>query len=218
MKIAIVGAGKVGKTLGTALRAKSHAVVYGVRDPNATDERYARTVAEALPAAEVVILATPWTATKALVCEHADSLAGKIVIDATNPINPSLTRLAVGFDTSGAELLQSQARRAKFYKAFNSTGVAVMAKPKFPEGKAVMLVAGPDGPEKKTVQRIVADVGFEPVDAGELKAARLLEPMAMLWVQLALTKGEGRDFAFIMARREDAASQDANPHVRVVQT
>jgi len=218
MKIAIVGAGKVGKTLGTALRAKSHAVVYGVRDPNATDERYARTVAEALPAAEVVILATPWTATEALVCEHADSLAGKIVIDATNPINPSLTRLAVGFDTSGAELLQSQARRAKFYKAFNSTGVAVMAKPKFPEGKAVMLVAGPDGPEKKTVQRIVADVGFEPVDAGELKAARLLEPMAMLWVQLALTKGEGRDFAFIMARREDAASQDANPHVRVVQT
>ena len=216
MKIAVIGAGKVGKTLGTALRAKGHAVVYGVRDPNASDERSARTVAEALSAAEAVILATPWTATEALVCEHADSLAGKIVIDATNPINPSLTRLAVGFDTSGAELLQSQARRAKFYKAFNSTGFSVMAKPKFPEGKAAMLVAGPDGPDKKTVLRIVADVGFEAVDAGELKAARLLEPLAMLWLQLALAKGEGRDFAFIMARRDDAANQHANPRVSVV--
>jgi predicted dinucleotide-binding enzyme len=216
MNIAIIGAGKVGKTLGTALRAKGHAVVYGVRDPNASDERNARTVAEALPAAEAVILATPWTATEALVCEHADALAGKIVIDATNPINPSLTRLAVGFDTSGAELLQSQARRAKFFKAFNSTGFGVMAKPKFPEGKAMMLVAGPGGPDKKTVLRIVADVGFEAVDAGELKAARLLESLAMLWIQLALTKGHGRDFAFVMARR-DAANRNADPRVRMVQ-
>ncbi|HEV7463303.1 MAG TPA: hypothetical protein VGN85_05250, partial [Methyloceanibacter sp.] len=58
----------------------------------------------------------------------------------TNPTNPSFTRLAVGFDTSGAELLQSRARKAKFYKAFNSTGFNVMAKPRFPEGNAVMFV------------------------------------------------------------------------------
>lgn len=216
MRIAIIGAGNVGKTLGSALRAKGYAVTYGVRDPEKTEERNAKTVAEALTGAEAVILATPWTATESLVCEHADALAGKIVIDATNPINPSLTRLAVGFDTSGAELLQSQARKAKFYKAFNSTGVSVMAKPKFPEGKAAMLVAGPDGPDKKTVLRIVADVGFEGLDAGELKAARLLEPLAMLWVQLALAKGQGRDFAFVMARREDAANQSADPRVRLV--
>jgi predicted dinucleotide-binding enzyme len=163
----------------------------------------------------VVILATPWSATEALVCEYAEELAGKIVIDATNPINPSLTRLAVGFDTSGAELLQSQARKAKFYKAFNSTGVSVMAKPHFPEGDAVMFVAGAEGPDKKTVLRIVADVGFEAVDAGELKAARLLEPLAMLWIQLALSKGHGRDFALVMARR-DAANRNARPRVRMV--
>ncbi len=215
MRVAIIGAGNVGKALGSALRAKGHVVVFGVRDPMKTGERNAKTVAEALTSAEAVILATPWSATEALVCEHADALAGKIVIDATNPINPSLTRLAVGFDTSGAELLQSQARKAKFYKAFNSTGVAVMAKPSFPEGKAVMFLAGPAGPDKKTVLRIVADVGFEAVDAGELKAARLLEPLAMLWVQLAVAKSQGRDFAFVMARREDAANQDANPRVRM---
>ena len=67
-----------------------------------------------------------------------------------------------------------------------------MAKPRFAEGKAVMFVAGPDGADKKTVLRIVADVGFDAVDAGELKAARLLEQLAMLWVQLALNRARGR--------------------------
>ncbi len=215
MKIAIIGAGNVGKTLGAALRAKGHTVLYGSRDPGKTTERNVRTVADALAGAEAVILATPWTATEALVCEHADALAGKIVIDATNPIHPNLTRLALGFDTSGAELLQSQARKAKFYKAFNSTGVSVMAKPHFAGGDAVMFVAGPGGPDKKTVLRIVADVGFEAIDAGELKAARLLEPLAMLWIQLALLKGQGSDFAFVMARR-DAANRNAGSRVRMV--
>ena len=89
MKIAIIGAGNVGKTLGAALRAKGHTVSYGTRDPANSDERNAKTVPAALSGAEAVILATPWTATESLVCEHADELAGKIVIDATNPINPT---------------------------------------------------------------------------------------------------------------------------------
>ena len=215
MKIAIIGAGNVGKTLGTALQSKGHTVIYGSRDPAGHTERNVRSVAGALVGAEAVILATPWIATEALVCEYADELAGKIVIDATNPINPSLTRLAVGSGTSGAEVLQSQARKAKFFKAFNSTGVSVMAKPHFPEGDAVMFVAGSGGPDKQTVLRIVADVGFESVDAGELRAARLLESLAMLWIQLALTKRHGPDFAFVMARR-DAANQNADPRVRMV--
>jgi hypothetical protein len=79
-----------------------------------------------------------------------------------------------------------------------------------------MFVAGPSGPDKKTVLRIVADVGFEAVDAGELKAARLLESLAMLWIQLAPTKRHGRDFAFVMARR-DAANRNADPRVRMAQ-
>jgi len=166
MKIAIIGAGSVGKTLGAALRAKGHTVFYGSHDPGNTNER-------------------------------------------------NLTRLALGFDTSGAELLQSQARRAKFYKAFNSSGVSVMTKPHFADGNAVMFVAGPGGPDKKTVLRIVADVGFEAIDAGELKAARLLEPLAMLWIKLALLKGQGSDFALVTARR-DVANRNADPRVRVV--
>jgi predicted dinucleotide-binding enzyme len=216
MRIAI-GAGNVGRTLGDALRIRGYAVVYGVRDPARSPERVAKPVRDALKGAELVILATPWNATEALVCEHAEELAGKIVIDATNPINPSRTRLAVGFDTSGAELLQGQARKATFFKAFNSARVAVMAKPQFPEGNAIMFVAGPGGAGKSTVLRIVEDVGFDAVDAGELKAARLLEPLAMLWLQPALVQGAGRDLAFVMARR-DAANPKADSGVRMVRS
>lgn len=216
MRIAI-GAGNVGRTLGGALRIRGHAVVYGVRDPARSPERVAKPVRDALKGAELVILATPWNATEALVCEHAEELAGKIVIDATNPINPSRTRLAVGFDTSGAELLQGQARKATFFKAFNSARVAVMAKPQFPEGNAIMFVAGPGGAGKSTVLRIVEDVGFDAVDAGELKVARLLEPLAMLWLQPALVQGAGRDLAFVMARR-DAANPKADSGVRMVRS
>ncbi|HYJ58079.1 MAG TPA: NAD(P)-binding domain-containing protein [Methyloceanibacter sp.] len=214
MRIAI-GAGNVGRTLGGALRIRGHAVVYGVRDPARSPERVAKPVRDALKGAELVILATPWNATEALVCEHAEELAGKIVIDATNPINPSRIRLAVGFDTSGAELLQGQARKATFFKAFNSARVAVMAKPQFPEGNAIMFVAGPGDAGKSTV--LVEDVGFDAVDAGELKAARLLEPLAMLWLQPALVQGAGRDLAFVMARR-DAANPKADSGVRMVRS
>ena len=215
MKITIIGAGNVGQTLGTALRSKGHTVIYGSRNPASHTERNVRSVTEALIGAEVVILATPWIATEALVVQHADGLAGKIVIDATNPVHPGLARLAVASNSSGVELLQSQANQAKF-KAFNSTGVNVMAQPRFAEGKAAMFVAGPDGADKDTVLRIVADVGFEPVDAGELRAARQLEHLAMLWIQLAITKGYGRDFAFVIARRQDVANRNAEPRVRVV--
>jgi 8-hydroxy-5-deazaflavin:NADPH oxidoreductase len=202
VKIAIVGAGAVGKTLGAAFGAKGHDIVYGVRDEKASAQGNTRTVGAAIASAEIVVLCTPWAASESVVCEHAAALAGKLVIDATNPLTPNLTGLALGFDTSGAELLQSQARAARFYKAFNSTGVAVMARPQFAEGKAAMFVAGPDGPDKKKVLGLVAEIGFEAIDAGELKAARLLEPLAMLWVELALKKGEGLDFAFVIGRRQ----------------
>ena len=145
MKIAIIGAGHVGTTLGAGLRSKGHTVIYGARDPANRTERNVRSVADALVGAEAVILATPWIATEALVVQHADGLAGKIVIDATNPVHPGLARLAIASNSSGVELLQSQARQARFFKAFNSTGVDVMAQPRFAEGNAAMFVAGPDG-------------------------------------------------------------------------
>ncbi|MGI8725807.1 MAG: NAD(P)-binding domain-containing protein [Methyloceanibacter sp.] len=96
--------------------------VYGARDPKRSQERNATSVSDALAVAEVLILATPWPVMESLICEQAWSLDGKIVIDVTNPIAANLAGLAIGFDSSGAELLQSQAHEAKFFKAFTPSG------------------------------------------------------------------------------------------------
>jgi len=202
MRIAILGAGRLGKSLGTALRASNHRIVYGVRQPAASGDVMTKTVGGAIAGADAVILATPWTATEALVCEHVPALNDKIVMDATNPLNTNATRLALGFDTSGVELLQSHAHGATFFKTFNIAGVSAIAKPSYPQGRAAMFVAGPKGTKKDIVLRLVADVGFEPVDAGDLRAARLLEPLGMLRLQLEETEGRSRDVAFLLASRE----------------
>lgn len=214
MRIAVVGADEVGRALGAALKAKGHVLVYGIPEPERSDERNARTVGEAVRSADAVIIATPWPVTEAVVCEHAVDLDDKIVIDATNPLNPAETGLALGFLTSGVELLQSQARRAKFFKAFNSVGVRVLVQPDFPQGKAAMFVAGPQGRDKTMVMRLVSDIGFEPVDAGELKAARLLEPLAMLMMQLA---DDNSDIALIMARRRTERDFLTKAHAMVTE-
>jgi len=215
MRIAILGAGRVGKSLGAALGAKQHQIVYGVRQPNSEPASGEfKTIGAAIAGADAVILATPWTATEALVCEHAPALTGKIVIDATTPLNASSSRLALGFDSSGIELLQSQAQGATFFKAFNAAGEDAIAKPLFPQGRAVMFVAGPKGPPKQVVLGLVSDVGFEAVDAGELRAARLLEPLGMLWLELA-AQGRKGDFAFMLASRDSPQPQAASPRAVV---
>jgi predicted dinucleotide-binding enzyme len=202
MEIAVVGTGNVGGTLGKALSAKGHDIVYGVSSESKADREGRKLVSEAIEGAEVVILATPWPVTGDLVKRNAAGLAGKIVIDATNPLKADLSGLAVGPETSGAETLQRNAPLAQFYKTFNTTGSQNMAEPRFPEGPAVMFIAGRLGAGMDTVKRLVSDVGFEAVDAGDLKTARLLEHLAVLWIQLAYAKGFGRDWAFRIARRK----------------
>lgn len=210
MRIAIIGAGRVGKSLGAALRAKRHRIVYGVRldGPSAGSvQAFGEPVGGAIAGADAVILATPWTATEAIVCEHAPALSGKIVIDATNPLNTTSNRLALGFDSSGVELLQSHAQGATFFKAFNAAGADAIMRPSYPQGRAAMFVAGPKGPLKQVVLGLVADIGFEAVDAGELRAARLLEPLGMLCLELA-AQGRTGDFALVLASRERAEAED----------
>ena len=189
MKIAVLGAGNVGKALGEALAARGHDVIYGVRDPKRSEAKPAKTVANAIQDSEAVILATPYDATGPLLRENATALAGKVVIDATNPLKPDLSGLSLTCDVSGAELLQREAPSALLFKAFNTTGYGNMQNPDYPQGRAVMFVAGSDGKGKQTVMQLVTDVGFDAVDAGDLTQARLLEPM--LWVKLVFAKGFG---------------------------
>jgi predicted dinucleotide-binding enzyme len=156
-------------------------------------------VRDAAKDAEVVVLATPYAANAAAIAAAAD-LAGKILIDVTNPIASNFS-LAVGFDNSGGEEVARLAPRAKVYKAMNQVGFEVMANPSFTAGKPVMFVAGDDADGKKVVLDLVSSLGLEAIDAGELKIARLLEPFAMLWIHLMARRHQGRNFAFGVLRR-----------------
>jgi predicted dinucleotide-binding enzyme len=210
MKIGIIGAGNVGGTLGQAWAKKGHDVFFGVRNPQ--DDKIRRlvqsiggksragTVAEAAAFGEVVVLATPWQAAEAAVKEAGD-LAGKPLIDCTNPLKPDISGLAVGFSTSGAEQVAQWAKGAKVFKAFNTTGSNNMADPVINGVRTVMFVCGDDEAVKPTILRLAADVGFDAVDAGKLVSARLLEPWAMLWIHLAFSGSLGRDFGFALLRR-----------------
>jgi 8-hydroxy-5-deazaflavin:NADPH oxidoreductase len=202
MPVAIIGAGAVGATLGQAWLKHGQDVIWGVRNP--ADPKYAalpkervKAPAEAVKEAEIVVIATPWSATPAAV-NSLGSLAGKIVIDCTNPLGMGRDglQLVLGFDTSAGEQVASWAPGAFVFKTLNTTGASNMAKAAEYPLKPLMLVAGDEAAKKAVVMELVGMLGFEPVDAGPLKNARLLEPLAMVWIDQAMKRG--RDFAFAL--------------------
>ncbi|MEO7145276.1 MAG: NAD(P)-binding domain-containing protein [Bryobacteraceae bacterium] len=210
MKISVLGAGNVGGTLGRAWARKGHDVFFGV--PRANDSKTqellksigskgrAGTVAEAAAASDVIVVATPWPATQEAI-DACGNLAGKVVVDCTNPLKEDFSGLALGYTTSGAEQVAEWAKGAKVYKAFNQTGFNIMGNPGFGAARAVIFICGDDDAHKPTVLQLATDIGFEAIDAGKLVIARLLEPYAMLWIHLAYARGMGREFAFGLLRR-----------------
>jgi predicted dinucleotide-binding enzyme len=158
--------------------------------------------AETAAFADIIVLSTPWPATEAAI-RSMGSLKGKIILDATNPLamGPDGLGLEIGHSISGGEKVQGWAVGASVYKTLNSTGFGGMAEPIFNGVKSVMFVAGDDDAHKPKVIDLVGQLGFDAVDAGPLRAARLLEAHAMLWIHLALVRGLGRDWAFALVRR-----------------
>ena len=113
-------------------------------------------------------------------------------------MGPDGLQLVLGFNTSAGEQVASWAPGAIVFKTLNTTGAGNMAKAAEYPVKPVMLVAGDDAGSKLRVMELVGKLGFEAVDAGPLKNARLLEPLAMLWIDQAMKRGRGRDFAFAL--------------------
>lgn len=207
MKIAIFGAGNVGVALATGWLAAGHQIRFGVRRPHDPDvvARVAElgveatTVGEAAAWGEVVVLATPWPAVPDALAA-AGSLAGKVLFDCTNPLKPALAGLELGHETSGAEKVALLAPGAKVVKIFNSIGADHMRDARLGGKSALMLYCGDDPGAKKVAHELAAANHFDPVDAGPLHQARLLEPMALLWITLAYKQGLGRNFAFALVR------------------
>jgi len=210
MNIAILGAGNVGGALGKGWAAKGHSIYFGVPDPQSEKVRSllnsigknarAGSVHDAAEKAEVVVLATPWPVARDAVMA-AGKLAGKIVIDCMNPLQPDLSGLTLGHNTSAAEQVAQWAAGARVVKAFNTTGAGNMANTHYGADEITMCVAGDDAAAKSTAMKLAQDLGFEAVDAGPLKNARLLEPFAMLWIYLAVKQGLGPNIAFKLLRR-----------------
>jgi 8-hydroxy-5-deazaflavin:NADPH oxidoreductase len=206
MRIAIIGAGSVGATLGQGWLKAGEDVIWGLRNP--ADPKYAalpkdkiKSPADAARAAEIVVIATPWGATEAAV-KGLGNLAGKIVIDCTNPLGmgPNGLQLVLGHDTSAGEQVAGWAPGAAVFKTLNTTGANNMANAARYQVRPMMLVAGDDAGKKPAVMALVATLGFEPVDAGPLVNARLLEPFGMVWIDQAMKRGRGRDFAFALVK------------------
>lgn len=209
MKIAIIGAGNVGQALASGWTSKGHQVIFGSRDPDGAKAQAAvaatagKATAQreqaAVQAAEVVVLAVPWDATEAVVKGLGD-LAGKTLIDATNPIGPGF-QLAVGKDTSGAELVQQWAPNARVIKAFNTTGAENMRNPLYDGEPTTMFICGDDAAAKSVVKGLAEDLGFAVADTGGLATARYLEPLAMVWIHLAIVQKQGRNIALKLVQR-----------------
>jgi predicted dinucleotide-binding enzyme len=206
MNIGVLGAGNVGGALGGLWAARGHRVRFarrrvaeGVPAEAASGDVAVTDVPAAVQFGDAVLLATPWAVTED-VLRAAGDFGGRILIDATNPIAPGLM-LAAGHTESGGELVAGWARGARVVKCFNTLGADGFARPGTGDAQASLFYCGDDAVAKATVRTLGAELGFDMVDCGPLARARLTEPLALLWISLALQHGLGRDIAFRLLHR-----------------
>ena len=203
MKIGILGTGNIGGTLGKVWVHAGHQVVFGTRDVNnpklqsllekAGGNARVDTFAKTLEFGDVLLLAIPWAAVKGVVQEHAASLQGKVILDATNNFS--------GPVINNVNTILNAAPTASVYRAFNALGWDIFANPKFGDVVADLFYCGPEGDNRKVVEVLVDEVGLRPVYVGDLDQVKLLDNLGALWVRLAFQGGMGRQFAFKMVQR-----------------
>jgi 8-hydroxy-5-deazaflavin:NADPH oxidoreductase len=158
-------------------------------------------VAEACGDAEVVALCVPWSAVDEAITAMGP-LSGKIVVDATNPLLSDGSGLALGTTTSAAEEIAKKLPGASVVKAFNTIGAYLLGDADFGWLRADGYYCGDDPAAKRVVHTLIEDGGLEPVDTGPLSMARMLEPLAVLWINLLHRQGRPKDFAFKLLHRE----------------
>lgn len=204
MRIAVVGAGRVGTTLGRRWASLGHAITYVVRDADrhaALRDHGAVVDGPAAPAdTAVILLAVPGLAV-ASVCAELAPAAGTVVVDATNPLATGTRELDGGVERSGGETVARLLPGARVVKAFNTTGSANMADPDYGAARPWMPVAGDDPDAVGVVTDLAAALGFDALHVGPLAVARDLEHLAALWIRLCYPLGHGPGIAFALLRR-----------------
>lgn len=203
MNVGIIGSGVVAQSLAAGFLKHGHEVMLGTRSPEKLDawlgdNRRGKvgSMASAAAFGELVVLAVKGTvALEALRAAGLANLAGKVVIDTTNPIADAppvngVLRFFTTLDESLMERLQKAVPAARFVKAFNSVGNAFMVDPHFAGGKPSMFICGNDEPARQTVRTVVESFGWDAQDMGKAEAARALEPLCMLWCIPGLLRNE----------------------------
>ena len=192
MRIGIIGKGNVGTAIAAGLSRKGHEVKFGHRDPK-------EPVAEAAKWGEVIILAVPHSSAADTAREVGSAADGKTVIDVSNAVTDNM-ELAIGFTTSAAEEIQKKLPKAHVVKAFNTVFAQNQSVGRISNEQLTLFVAGDDAKAKQTVMQLGADIGFDPVDVGSLKAARYLEPMGMLMINLGYGLGMGTKIGYKLVK------------------
>ena len=194
MKVGVLGSGGVAKALAGGFLKHGHDVMMGTRTPAKLAEWAAQnpkasvgSFSDAAAFGELIVLAVKGkAAAEALRAAGAKLLAGKTVIDATNPIDDGppvngVLKFFTNLDESLMERLQREFAGANFVKAFNSVGSGSMVNPQFKGGKPTMFICGNSEAAKKSVSGILDQFGWEVADMGSAEAARAIEPLCMLW-------------------------------------
>lgn len=186
-RIGIIGDGNVGSALGRGLKRAGHEVRAVGKDKAA--------IRDTASWAEVVLLAMPFAAIDDVIKEVGNVVEGKTLVDITNALDANMS-LAVGFTTSGAEELQRKVPNARVVKAFNTVFAQHMDSGRLGDKPLTAFVASDDAGAKTSVLELARQIGFDAVDAGPLKNARLLEPLGFFNIQLGYVLGMGPQIGF----------------------
>jgi len=204
MKVGVIGSGIVGQVLAAGFLKHGHEAMLGTRDPRKPEAQkwlgenasgQVGTFAETARFAELAVLATLGSAAeKAIALAGPENLAGKVVIDTTNPIAGAPVDGVLPFFTgpneSLGEKVQAAAPRSHVVKAFNSVGAGQMVNPHYQQGTPTMFLCGNNSDAKAKVEEIVMLFGWGPFDCGGIAASRALEPLCMLWCIPGFLRGQ----------------------------
>lgn len=209
MKLAFIGIGKVGFALANNLEKKGHEITIAHNNPQSKSvvnalqknpEFKVLPLQEAIDAADVIFLATPFRTNKEILMPL--NFKGKTLIDCTNPVGPKISH-GLESKISGAEQVQEWAKNALVVKSYSIYGFENLEDSSFPDYNVqpVMLVAGNDLESKEKVKLLNTDLGFDTLDVGNLSQSLHLEHMTLLWVKMVRANGHHPNFTWSYLER-----------------
>jgi 8-hydroxy-5-deazaflavin:NADPH oxidoreductase len=203
MKIGIVGSGDVAKSLGAGLVKAGHSVMLGTRDIHKKElgawakkkhdsKHLLGSTTDAAHYGEIIILAVAWHAAEDVLAQIRPQVSGKVVIDVTNPLvyeEGEPPRLSVGHSMSAGEIVQASLPDSHVVKTLNTINHKHMAFPEYKDGVPIMFVCGNNRSAKLATRDLLLDIGWiDLLDLGDIEKARLLEPLALLWIEYGVAR------------------------------